>query len=161
MIIPRSLGYSAITERDVFLLRLDSLEAPYARPATGGHHFACFCVIDASKVSAPQLGGFCSNLLRLGCAYLCAWGPDCKRLHDIMDSEAVGSDPPRTDLGCVMTTWHANESLPDALDFFLSSAYPDESFAPDGCDFAVIITVGSGESAEAIEKYIMPQLEGS
>jgi hypothetical protein len=76
-----------------------------------------------------------------------------------MDEEVVGNEPPRTDLGCVMTTWHADESLQDALDFFLSNAHPDESLAPGGCHLALVITVGSSDqTADAIEHYITPQM---
>ena len=31
---------------------------------------------------------------------------------------------------CLMTTWHAKESLADPVDFFLSSTIPDEERAP-------------------------------
>jgi hypothetical protein len=60
-----------------------------------------------------------------------------------------------------MTTWHDEETLPEALDFFLSCAHPEEAFAPNGCHLALVITVGSGEWADAAERYVMAQtIEG-
>jgi hypothetical protein len=71
-----------------------------------------------------------------------------------MDEEVVGDNPPQSYLGCVMTTWHANDSLEEALDFFLSSAYPDETYAPNGCDRALIFSIGSDDWNTAIERYV-------
>jgi hypothetical protein len=69
-----------------------------------------------------------------------------------MDAEIVGDDPPTTYIGCVMTTWHANEALRDAFGFFLDCTTPDEDFAPDGCASALIIVVGSADWVEDIER---------
>ena len=119
---PRFLGYHADTERQIFLLTSESLAAEFVMPNCNGGHFNCFCAMDATALTADELGGFCSRLLRLGCACLCAWGPDCERVHDIMDEQVIGGNPPWTEeMGCVMTTWHADDSLTDAL-YFSSTA---------------------------------------
>ena len=107
---------------------------------------------DASSVSTEEISEFCSHLIRLGCAYLCTWGPDCERVHDIMDETVVGDNPPDTYRGCLMTTWHAQDSLVEAVDFFLASTIPDEKFAPTGCAFGLAIAVGSAEWAKTIER---------
>jgi hypothetical protein len=93
--------------------------------------FACLCVIDASSIETHELSAFCSRLIDLGCAYYCTWGPDCERVHDIMDQQVIGENPPATDIGCLMTTWHAQESLAEAVDFFLTWTVPDEEYAPE------------------------------
>jgi hypothetical protein len=151
MTTPCFLGYHVATEREVFMLTLDSLDTPYAmRPSIEGRQFTCFCAMDARDVPAGEIGKFCVRLLQLGCAYLCTWGPDCERVHDIMDEEIVGDNPPQSSWGYVMTTWHSKESIADALDFFFNCTIPDETYAPDGCDCAVIISVGSGNWVETI-----------
>lgn len=119
-----------------------------------GRPFTCFCAMDAKSVSDNALQLFCMALLRLGCAYLCTWGPDCERVHDVMDSVAVGDNPPTRHAGCVMTTWHANDSLDEALDYFLTCTYPDEEYAPDGCDFALIISAGSSDWSAVIAQQV-------
>jgi hypothetical protein len=154
MMNARSLGFDDATKRAIFLLTLDSLNGLWVRPNSDGRHFVCFCAMDARAMSADELGEFCSRLLHLGCAYPCTWGPDCQRVHDIMDEEIVGDNPPDTDWGDVMTTWHSKDSLEDALQFFLTCTTPDEVFAPDACSSGLIITVGSTEWCTAIEHYV-------
>ena len=71
-----------------------------------------------------------------------------------MDREVLGENPPETYLGCVMTTWHAEDSLEDGLEFFLTCAYPDEKYSPHGCDSALIVSVGSNTWPNAIKQYV-------
>jgi hypothetical protein len=61
-----------------------------------------------------------------------------------MDEEIVGSDPPKSSFGLVVTTWHDSESLSAALDFFLSLTVVDETFAGE-CKSALIISVALPE----------------
>jgi hypothetical protein len=158
MVAPRSLGHHPASRREVLLLNLDELSTPYTLPTIKGRHFVCFCAMDAGPIRADDLQSFCSRLLQLGCAYLCAWGPDCERVHDIMDERVVGENPPESYIGCVMTTWHADESLEEALWFLLFCTSPDETYAADGCDVDLIISVGSGPWSAAIEQYVSVQI---
>ena len=161
MTSPRLLGYQTRyhdLERDVLLMGLDEVAAPYAPPAIERRQFVCLCAMDARSVTNGDLRHFCSRLLRLGCAYLCAWGPDCERVHDIMDEIVIGDNPPDSYVGCVMTTWHADWSLRATLDFFLFNTYPDKDYAPGGCQTALAISIGSEEWATAIEKYLLKKL---
>jgi hypothetical protein len=68
-----------------------------------------------------------------------------------MDEEVIGDDPPTTDIGCLMTTWHAKESLAEAVEFFLTCTVPDEEYAPVGCAYGLAVSVGSTEWATKIE----------
>lgn len=80
--------------------------------------------------------------------YFCSWGPDCERLHDIVDEVLVGDDigeqkfagPQSGDV--IMTTWHAKHRLEDAIDFFATCAVPTDGFAPDS-DFRVVTCVSN------------------
>ena len=84
----------------------------------------------------------------------CAWGPGFERLHDIMDELVVGDNPPDSYIGCVMTTWHADE----ALDFFLFDTNPHEDFAPNGCQLALLTSVDSNDWRSAMEQYVSDQI---
>ena len=55
-----------------------------------------------------------------------------------------------------MTTWHKDESLEDALEFFLDCV-PDEEFSPRGCATAIIVSVGSAQWVSAIETCVTAQ----
>lgn len=155
----RWLGRDSETKRNVVLVSLETPFDSYIRPNHTGEFFVCFCAMDARNVRDEGLCDFCSRLLHLGCAYLCSWGPDCERVHDRMDDMVVGAHPPQTYLGCVMTTWHADDSLQSALDFFLNCTEPDKEYAPDGCDLAVIVCVGSSEWKGAIEHHVAARVE--
>ena len=53
-----------------------------------------------------------------------------------------------------MTTWHEKESLIDSLEYFFDCTVPDSDFAPNGCDWAPIISVASSCWDEAVERYV-------
>lgn len=112
------------------------------------------CAMDARGIPDDQISVFCSHLIRLGCAYLCSWGLDCERVHDIMDREVIGSNPPDSYLGCLMTTWHPKESLAKVVDYFLTCTVPDEDYSPNGCSRALAIVVGSSAWVAEIERQI-------
>lgn len=71
-----------------------------------------------------------------------------------MDQEVAGENPPDTYVGCVMTTCHKKESLIGALEYFFDCSVPDSDFAPNGCDRAWIISVGSPGWDQAVERYV-------
>jgi hypothetical protein len=148
---PQLVGYDTTTKRQIWLLKLDALQTAFACDDLHGQKFACLCAIDARSIPNAKLSAFCSHLIRLGCAYLCVWGPDCERVHDMMDEEGTGDDPPGTNIGCLMTTWHANESLVEAVEFLLTGTVPDEEYSPAGCPYGLAVAVGSTEWATEIE----------
>lgn len=154
MVTPQPLGFAPLFEREVLLISLPSLESPFSWSSSPKRPFACFCATDAHSVPVEVLSKFCSRVIELGCAYLCAWGPGCERVHDAMDEEAMGDDPPKTDVGCIMTTSHADESLEEALWFFLNCTVPEEDYAPNGCGTAVIFSVGRSDWNAAIESHV-------
>ena len=105
------LGTYDIMERDLFLLSLDSPEGCPANLALSSHRFACLLAWDASGVGVERIAALARKLLDAGAVYICAWGPDCERVHDIIDEEEIGPDPPATANRVVMTTWHSDEPL--------------------------------------------------
>ena len=151
---PRLIGKEPLFERNVFLLSLESIATQFATLFPDAGQFVCLTAIDARGISDEAFLSFCSHMLRLGCAYFCAWGPDGERVHDLMDRVVVGDNPPGTYAGCLMTTWHDNELLEDAADFLLTCAIPDEDYAPIGCQTALIITVGSDAWAGDLERHV-------
>lgn len=74
-------------------------------------------------------------LLDRGICYLCVWGPDCERVHDLFDAERLPKEPEGR---VVMTTWHSEDPLQEAIWFFANCTVPDEAFAPDCTDWVAI-----------------------
>lgn len=81
-------------------------------------------------------------MVNRGTVYICAWGAECERFDTIFDLVAVnleieeGRDLP------LMTTWHNDESLDEALWFALNVAYPDEKYA-DSCGSVLAVSVAN------------------
>src|SRR4051794_6697969 len=89
-------------------------------------YFACLLAWDATAASDDAVLEMARRLLEAGCAYVCCWGPDCERVHDLIDQvdneRNAGADR------VVMTTWHGDEPLAAALWFLLNVAWPDPAF---------------------------------
>ena len=142
------IGSDRSPRRELFLL---DVEAPDQLPSLLSLPSPFLCLIAWDSESAPvrDLSSVSRRLLEAGAVYICAWGPGCERLHDICDEErdalSVSSD------SVVMTTWHAQESLADALWFVLAAAIPDEPYAED-CRAIVGVSIGSRRWAAEIRE---------
>jgi len=130
------VGRSEAPDRDLYFAHLsdldewpDDLQAP--KP-----HFVAFLAMDASSVESNRIAAFADRLISQGMVYLCAWGPDCERVHDIFD-EAIGRNT-TTDGAAFWTIWHDDEELVHALWFALFSTPPDDDADPSAL-LAVVV----------------------
>lgn len=114
--------------------------------------FCLFIAADSSGSTADVISEFALAALHQGMVYCAVWGPGCERFHDIID-EMVARDglnerrfvgPTPNDV--IMTTWHADESIEEALEFFTMSALPTEGLLADS-DFRVVACIGNPEWA--------------
>jgi hypothetical protein len=108
-----------------------------------------FIAADARDVSTDTIARVAEQLLVLGLIYVCCWGPDCERVHDIFDEVHVGdcsTEPTFT----LMSTWHSDEPLEEAIWFFIESAFPlDTEMATTSY---LAITVGSSDWAAIVHR---------
>ena len=150
----REHAFDSVRERRLFSLAIPSASA-LPRPTLPAGNFACLLAWDARGVSADVVSAVVEPLLWEGASYFVCWGPDCERVHDIID-EIVSS--PDNDFGvpedsCIMTTSHASGPLRDALWFFLVNSWPDEHYQ-DSTHAGLAISIGSSawaaEIAEAL-----------
>jgi hypothetical protein len=117
--------------------------------------FVCLLAWDAAGVPSESIGRLARHLITNGCVYICAWGPDCERVHDIFDETDM--ELHAGDDAVVMSTWHDREPLSEAIWFALNSTWPDEAYA-DGCNSVVGISIGnSGWTAEMSEAFKDPR----
>jgi len=151
----REHAFDSVMERRLFSMDVPSAAA-LPRLALPSANFACLLAWDARDASAEAVSAFVDPLLRAGASYFVCWGPDCERVHDIID-EMVSY--PDNDFGvpedsCIMTTSHSSEPLREALWFFLVNSWPDEHYQ-DSTHSALAISVGSSswaaEIAEALD----------
>ena len=135
--------------KTVFLTACDSIsELPHKIGPTS-KYFGLLLAADTRGVDPSFIDDIAAQLLEAGLVYLCAWGPDCEHLHDIFDEanlarELDGNTSSNRSDDVVMTTWHKDESLKDALHFFVHSAFATEAYASECRDW-VIATIGNPE----------------
>ena len=118
------------------VIGLESLQWPDAL-IVPSKRFRLFVAADVRSIDARTLADFGEMALKKGMVYFCAWGPDCERFHDILDKVIVADDlgehlfagPSPHDT--IMTTWHDDETLEDAVEFFTAAACPTHGFIPD------------------------------
>src|SRR5204863_7572025 len=106
----------------------EALDAALTVPA--GRHFVLFLAWDSSDTPDETILKLARSLIPRGLVYIVAWGPDCERVHDLFDDVDVESNLDSTDTAdtVIMSTWHTNDSLAEALRFSLHSAYPAEAY---------------------------------
>ena len=128
---------------------LEKAELP-AKPLT------LFIAGDSHALPADEIGRIAEKFLNEGLRYLCAWGPDCERVHDIFDEVLLGDGTEPYDFD-IMTTWHEDDSFGEALWFFMNSAYVDEKVS-GAASFAIRIgnppkSVPLAEAIPRIEEF--------
>ena len=122
--------------------------------------FYLFVAADTSQEPVGRISDFAIAALSTGVVYLCAWGNGCERFHDIVDECIADADLELrkfvrpNDKDVVMTTWHSQETLEDALDFFASCAVPTNGFAEDS-DFRIVACVGHPEWAFSAKEWLV------
>ena len=140
-------AFDEVTNRQLFALELS---APTELPSfyLGSPHFGSLIAWDASQSSVEDVSALIGPLIKAGCVYFCCWGPDCERVHDIIDE----SDPYSESV--IMTTWHSDKPLKEAIWYFLNVTWPDKEFE-ETFRAALGIAVGSDEWASELRTALL------
>jgi hypothetical protein len=132
-----ALGLEPITNRRVYVLKLDKLTDLPDSFAAVGPRFVLLLLADFSELPG-QLTAIAKKLVDAGCAYLCIWGPGCELMHDEMDEARLKAPQVVGDEDSVlMTTDHADDSIEDAVEFALLRASPAGMYER-GCGATVL-----------------------
>lgn len=133
--------------KDFSVLELAQLKWPTAlnQPRK---RFRLFVAADVTGLSANALADFARSALRSGMVLFCAWGHGCEKFHDIVD-EVIADDyagernfAGSTAKDTVMTTWHDDETIEEALHYFITLALPTEGLMPNS-SYRMAICVGN------------------
>jgi hypothetical protein len=101
--------------------------------------FIVLVAADARGLPAEEMALAAEGLLGTGARYICCWGPDCERFHDVCDECSYELGPLDA---VVMTTSHAQESWEEALWFATHSAVPDDAY-PEAAASVAVVVVGN------------------
>jgi hypothetical protein len=110
-------------------------------------HFIVLLAMDATSMDAARVATLAAKLMDQGMVYLCASGPGCERVHDIFDGER--GRRVETDDAFVVTTWHDDEDLDDAL-WEAVYAVPTDDYSAT-CRAVLAIVVDGADWSERAE----------
>lgn len=150
-------GTDSTTSRRLLSLNIEKPSDLMPPLKLSSERFVCLLAWDAENVEANEISAFIGALLDCGAVYFCCWGQGCERTHDIVDEVVQLKRIEEGTDSVIMTTWHDDEELADALEFSLLSAEPDEDFST-GCNAVLAISVGSMYWAAQTELYLAKYL---
>ena len=132
--------------RRVTLLSADSLSEILPLPQLTSGYYGMFLAMDARSEAASNLSDLAACLIKRGLVYLCTWGPDCERVHDMFDWGQIDLEIASeiSDEYPLMTAGHEDESLDEALWFFLNFTLPNQEYE-GRCAQAFVVSVGNKE----------------
>ncbi len=145
------IGVDLASNRTLALLRAGAAGDFPTHVDVGSKYFVALLAWDAAEVPTADIAHVAKILLDAGCVYFCCWGVGCERVHDIVDDVYLASGTSvQDDVSTIMTTWHAEEPLAEAVWFTRHAAFPDDRFI-DECSAVVAICIGHPEWAPALE----------
>jgi hypothetical protein len=111
-------------------------------------HFGVLLAMDGTTVAAGRVATFANKLMDQGMVFVCAWGPACERVHDIVDVERTRRT--ETDDRFISTTWHGDEDLDDAVWFAVAAEVPSDAYI-ETCRAVIAIVVDQPEWSQRVE----------
>jgi hypothetical protein len=152
----RSRAFSDRDGKSLYLCVCPSLAALPEAVTPTSPHFGLLIALDARGVRDDEIWRSAESLVSKGLAYLCVWGPDCERVHDRFD-EAInemqldGVGVSEDDV--IMTTWHSDEPLSEALWYFVNCAFPTHAYERK-CKEWIIAPIASSEWEQVLRSEI-------
>ena len=150
------IGYARETGRVVFIAETDRIDGLPERISIPSSRFVLLLSYGRRDTPA-HLAKTLGKLLDAGCVYLCAWGACCEYVHDIMDDVVLERELKGGPEQTIMTSWHADVPMEEAVDFALRHAQPAGALA-QGCDAIVLAAVGNSEWAQELRELTPPLL---
>ena len=149
------IGKNQISERQILRIFLPAMEASLLQEIPNAY-FCVFVLCDSNNLDVDTIFEFAENLLSRAAVYFSFWGKDCERVHDIFDEAISIQYPSETEHSVRMTTWHSDESIDEALWFFLNVAFPAHDYS-NNCNAELIIVIENEEWKRHIEERVLDQ----
>ena len=141
-------------DKQVYLLSAPSLDCIPSHLGPPGPHFCLLLALDARGASEDALSTLARSVLSQGVVYVCAWGPECKKVELQFDYACVDLHLQTTVESVILTTSHPEESLKDVVEFFLETADPAADYKFNTRTW-LPVAVGSAPWAKEIEELIL------
>ena len=140
-------------EKSYFLLDLDSFADWPERVALPTQHYVLAVFANVSHIAPEEIAVAMRAALTSGAVYVVAWGPGCQVIHDICDELRFELDLDKEEGATIITTWHSDEPVAEAVWFFANSAFPDDAFA-ETCKSWLAVRVGECRDILDIDAYL-------
>jgi hypothetical protein len=140
-------------EKVFYLCPADSIETLGDNTSPSTSNFGLFVAMNANGVADDSILLGAKKLLSKGLACLCTWGQDCERVHDLFDVAARHINSELSGDDVIMTTWHADASIEEALWFFVHTAFVTNKFA-NTCTDWIIAPISNPEWEQLIRSKI-------
>jgi hypothetical protein len=145
--------------KTISLCACDSLTELPARIRPLNAHFVLFLAVNGREVDTETIYSVSQKLLDKGMVYACVWGPDCESVHDSIDQTRFRRKPEETDSNVIVTTWHAEESIGEAVCFFLNCAWPADDYVHTCSDWIAAVIGNPAWEAEVRAKLLAEKEE--
>lgn len=98
------------------------------RAALEGRVVNALFIATERRPDAGDVSALAEHLIERGLFYVTCWGDGCEFVHDLFDEVDLDLNPPMDGqpYAVVVSTWHDDDSLQEALQFFWIAAAPDE-----------------------------------
>jgi hypothetical protein len=121
-------------------------------------HFVALLVWHADGVSTEVVSGLVEQLFNRGASYLCTWGRDCERVHDVAEeTDAFPSELASPEDAVRLTTWHTDDCLEEVVDFLLWSTVPNAYYAPTTTT-SLVLCIGDDALARETRQALVDRL---
>lgn len=139
---------------DVKVLETESVGGLSARLPRKHKYFTLLLAWDAPTNDVTELARYLQPIIEGGLVYFCAWGKNCEAVHDAVDHCALMRGQKAGEEGAlVMTTWHDDEPLREAVWFFKNMAIPEDSKVQADCE-RYAVAVGNPNWAESMKELL-------
>jgi hypothetical protein len=139
--------------RELYLCHAESVGDLPEEIQASSSNFGLLLALDAKALNDQEILGAAEKLVEKGLVVLCAWGPDCERVHDLFDKAARKKNDALSGGDVIMTTWHSRETLTEVMWFFIHAAFPTQSFEPNCADW-IIAPIGNRDWEEEVRTKI-------
>jgi len=147
-------------EREIILISISDIKEFDLKALPQLSKYFTLFIANNEKVIINDYSHKAREIIKSGLAYLCAWGNECEKIHDIFDEEDVMLELDEAndsnDDNVIMTTWHKEESLKEALWFFLMNTSPTEKYYSE-CKNSLVLLIGDSIESDNIKIYLENQ----
>ena len=140
--------------RTMHFLELDSLEDWPERLAVGkSKHFVLFLALSAEELDDDEVAALAARCLEQGMVYLSVWGDQSERIHDLFEEASAERDPDADADTVVLSEWHDEEPLSQAVLYAVSSAWPASTYEKT-CTATLVVVVGNPDAADQVRGWL-------